>query len=130
VRCASAGAERPEGGLRAGPAYVVIPQAQAIVYWLLIVAASRFSVVRLQALVHYFGYCLLSIGYCLLSIGYWLLSIVYCLLSIGYWLLSIDYCLLAIVAASRFSVAHLQALVVLELHQLRPARVAFVKASD
>jgi hypothetical protein len=26
VRCASAGAERPEGGLRAGPAYVVIPQ--------------------------------------------------------------------------------------------------------
>jgi hypothetical protein len=27
VRCASAGAERPEGGLRAGPAYVVIPQA-------------------------------------------------------------------------------------------------------
>jgi hypothetical protein len=26
VRCASAGAERPEGGLRADPAYVVIPQ--------------------------------------------------------------------------------------------------------
>jgi hypothetical protein len=28
VRCASAGAERPECGLRAGPAYVVIPQAK------------------------------------------------------------------------------------------------------
>jgi hypothetical protein len=26
VRCASAGAERPDGGLRADPAYVVIPQ--------------------------------------------------------------------------------------------------------
>jgi hypothetical protein len=28
VRCASAGAERPEGALRAGPAYVVTPQAE------------------------------------------------------------------------------------------------------
>jgi hypothetical protein len=28
VRCASAEAERPEGGLRAGPAYVVIPQGK------------------------------------------------------------------------------------------------------
>ena len=28
MRCASAGAERPEGGLRADPAYVVIPQAK------------------------------------------------------------------------------------------------------
>jgi hypothetical protein len=30
VRCASAGAERPECGLRADPAYVVIPQAKKI----------------------------------------------------------------------------------------------------
>jgi hypothetical protein len=33
VRCASAGAERPECGLRAGPAYVVIPQAEKKAPW-------------------------------------------------------------------------------------------------
>jgi hypothetical protein len=32
VRCASAGAERREGGLCAGPAYVVIPQAKKALY--------------------------------------------------------------------------------------------------
>jgi hypothetical protein len=32
VRCASAGAERPKCGLRAGPAYVVIPRPNF--YWL------------------------------------------------------------------------------------------------
>jgi hypothetical protein len=75
------------------------------------------------------GYCLLAIGYWLLAIGYWLLAIVYWLLAIGYWLLAVGYWLLAIVAASRFSVAHLQALVAVELHPLRLVR-AFVKASD
>jgi hypothetical protein len=64
-----------------------------------------------------------------LSIGYWLLSIGYWLLPIGYWLLAIGYCLLAIVAASRFSVVHLQALVVLALHPLRLVGPS-VKASD